>query len=203
MFVPFVTQTDTSMPDPQDREAEFDALYRANPDPYGVRSRWYEQRKIAVLMAALPPWRFRRAYEPGCGTGELTLRLSNRCDELLAGDFSAAAVAVAAERTQGVPGLRLMRHRLPEGWPSEEPPFDLIVLSEVSSFLTPAQMQAVAVSCSQSLLPGGILVACDWRPDFDGRASSVDQAHEALAALDMVQRVRHEEDDFLLQVWGG
>jgi hypothetical protein len=89
-------------------------------------------------------------------------RLATHCNELLAGDFSAAAMAVATARTQGVPELRLMQHHLPEGWSSEEALFDLIVLSEVSSFLTPAQMQAVAADCSKSLLPGRILVACDW-----------------------------------------
>ena len=31
----------------------FDAWYRDDPDPFGVRTRWYERRKLAVLLAAL------------------------------------------------------------------------------------------------------------------------------------------------------
>ena len=32
----------------------FDRLYAADPDPWGFTSRWYEQRKYALTVAALP-----------------------------------------------------------------------------------------------------------------------------------------------------
>ena len=47
------------------RRSYFDALYAGSEDPYVVRHRWYEIRKRAVLLAALPRARYRRTYEPG------------------------------------------------------------------------------------------------------------------------------------------
>ena len=42
--------------------AYFERLYGANPDPYGLRLRWYEQRKRELTLAALPHPRYRSAY---------------------------------------------------------------------------------------------------------------------------------------------
>ena len=75
------------------KKGYFDAMYGASDDPYAVRTRWYEERKRAVLMASLPRRRYLNAFEPGCGAAELTLQLAERCDSLLASDFSEAAVA--------------------------------------------------------------------------------------------------------------
>ncbi|MGJ7615394.1 MULTISPECIES: class I SAM-dependent DNA methyltransferase [unclassified Variovorax] len=179
----------------------FDALYAASDDPYVSRERWYEARKRAVLLAALPQARFRNAYEPGCGIGELTLALAARCDRLLSSDFSAQAVALARERTIGCPHVRIARHTLPVDWPRDEGPFDLIVLSEVGYFLQRDDMQRVAEQCSESLDEGGTLVACDWRPDFSERSLSTADVHGMLAGIGLARLVLHEEDDFVLQVW--
>ncbi|MFE7421819.1 hypothetical protein [Rhodococcus sp. NPDC057529] len=59
----------------------FDAMYAASPDPWGFGDRWYEQRKYALTLAALPRPRYRRAFEPGCSIGILTAALAHRCDE--------------------------------------------------------------------------------------------------------------------------
>ncbi|RYZ03452.1 MAG: class I SAM-dependent methyltransferase, partial [Comamonadaceae bacterium] len=106
-------------------------MYGATDDPYELRSRWYEQRKRAVLMAALPRERYASAYEPGCGAAELTVALAQRCDAVLASDFSARAVAAAQRRTAALPNVRVEPHTLPADWPVDDAPFDLIVLSEV------------------------------------------------------------------------
>ena len=194
--------------DPGQAEAEgqgqrryFDALYAASDDPYVSRERWYEARKRAVLLAALPQARFLNAYEPGCGVGELTRALAPRCDRLLSSDFSAQAVALARERTSGCPNVRIARHTLPADWPHAEGPFDLIVLSEVGYFLQRDDMQRVAECCMSSLDAGGTLVACDWRPDFTQRSLSTADVQGMLAAIGLARLVLHEEDDFVLQVW--
>ena len=54
-----------------DKTAYFDAMYGHSDDPYALRTRWYEQRKRAVLMSALPHPRYGRAFEPGCGAAGL------------------------------------------------------------------------------------------------------------------------------------
>lgn len=179
----------------------FEGLYGASEDPYDLRTRWYEQRKRAVLLAALPMQRYARAYEPGCGAAELTVALAQRCDALLASDFSPRAVAAAQRRTAGLPNVRVVQHTLPVDWPANEEPFDLIVLSELGYFLDADAMQKVAALCAATLAPGGTLVACDWRPDFAERALPTTQVHDVLADLGLPRLVLHKEADFVLQLW--
>lgn len=182
-------------------QAYFDQMYGASDDPYGLRTRWYEERKRNLLLAALPARRHANAFEPGCGVGELTFALAARCDRLLASDLSAHAVAVARQRCAALGHVRVERQDLPAEWPDAAGPFDLIVLSEVGYFLEASAMQALAARCDRSLGAGGTLVACDWRPDFAERALPTDQVHAAIDALGLARIVRHEEDDILLQVW--
>lgn len=184
-----------------DQRPYFDALYSASEDPYALRQRWYEARKRALLLAALPQARYRRVYEPGCGIGELTLALSHRCDDLLASDFSAHAVTLARKRTEGRPNVRVEQHVLPADWPREGGRFDLIVLSEMGYFLDRNDMQRLARCCEETLEADGTLVACDWRPDFAQRSLSTSDVHGALAALGLARLALHEEDDFVMQVW--
>ncbi|MEJ8851569.1 SAM-dependent methyltransferase [Variovorax rhizosphaerae] len=183
------------------RREYFDALYEATDDPYGLRNRWYEQRKRAILMASLPRERFASAYEPGCGAAELTLDLAQRCDAVLASDFSAPAVLGARTRTAGLANVRVDQHHLPVDWPMAEAPFDLIVLSEIGYFLDAGAMQQVAALCSATLGADATLVACDWRPDFQERALSTECVHSILGEIGLPRLVVHAEHDFLLQVW--
>lgn len=54
----------------------FEDMYRRADDPWHLSERWYEQRKYDLTVAALPLPRYRRAFEPACSVGELTLRLA-------------------------------------------------------------------------------------------------------------------------------
>ena len=184
-----------------DRHGYFDALYGDNDDPYALRTRWYELRKRNALLAALPKARYRAGYEPGCGAGELTAALAPRCDALLASDFNDGALTAARVRVAGLTNVRVQKHDLPADWPHAQGPFDLIVLSEVGYFLDADAMRAVARACRDSLDADGTLVACDWRRDFDARVLPTDTVHALLSDLGLERLVRHEEDDFLLQVW--
>jgi len=179
----------------------FDGMYGDSDDPYALRTRWYEKRKRESLLAALPRERFRNAFEPGCGIGELTVALAARSDHVLASDFSTAAVEIARKRCNAMPNVRIERQQLPYNWPRDRGPFDLIVLSELCYFLTAEDMHALTRCCGQSLDDDGTLVACDWRPGFKERVLGTDEVHAALGGLGLTRLVRHEEDDFLLQVW--
>ena len=181
-------------------QAHFDAMYAQSDDPYSTRARWYEQRKRDVLLASLPRSRFRHCYEPGCGSAELTVALAARCDAVLAADFSPTALQAARSRTVGLSNVRLEQHALPADWPSAQR-FDLVVLSEVGYFLEWRAMQEMAQQCAASLDEDGVLVACDWLPDFEGRATSTSAVHAALAAIGLAPLVTHHEDDFHLLVW--
>lgn len=185
-----------------DRSPYFESLYGEAEDPYGLRTRWYEQRKRDVLLAALPHRRYAKAYEPGCGAGELTVALAARCDDVLASDFSPRAVQTAKNRTADLANVRVVSHVLPQDWPQGDAPFDLIVVSEVGYFLDAPAMRTLADLCAASLGVDGVLVACNWRPAFAERALSTDAVHGAFASTGLARTVHHAEDDFLLEVWG-
>lgn len=78
----------------------FEQMY-ADEDPFGYRSRWYEQRKRDILLGALPYARFARGWEFGCSNGELTAQLAPRCDTLLATDLSQQAVSFGERARAG------------------------------------------------------------------------------------------------------
>lgn len=179
----------------------FDAMYRSSDDPYGLRDRWYEQRKRELLLATLPARQFTHAFEPGRGVGEMTTRLAARCDHVLASDMSTRAVALARERCAALRNVTVQRQVLPDDWPPGT--FDLIVLSEVGYFLDTKAVQTLAACCRAALSAEGTLIACDWLPAFTQRATATCEVHALLDGLGLARLARHEEDDFLLQAWSG
>ncbi len=180
--------------------AFFDDFYVAGgPDPWGFTDRWYEQRKRALTLAALPRPRFRRAFEPGCSIGVLTAELAGRCDQVLATDPAAAAVAAATARLAGVPGVDVRRSRVPHEWP--EGSFDLVVLSEVGYYCDAPDLHRLVDLAASSLTDDGVLVACHWRHTVAEYPVSGDAVHEALLAHPRLAALaRHTEEDFLLDV---
>ena len=115
----------------------FDDRYATNPDPWGFEDRWYEKRKYALTLAALPRPRYRRGFEAGCSNGVLTEQLAARCDQLVACDVAASAVNSARSRLAGG-DVDVIQGGIPNQWP--EGPFDLIILSEVGYYLDQRDM---------------------------------------------------------------
>ena len=180
----------------------FEALYAASDDPWQVRERWYERRKRALLLACLGKPRYRSAFEPGCGNGELTAALAPRCERLLACDGAASAIAAARRRLPGqAPGLRIERRSLPAEWPAGER-FDLIVVSELGYYFDGAAQESMLALARANLGADGELVLCHWLHPFGDRVTSTAELHARAAALPgMVRTVRHEDPDFLLEAW--
>lgn len=172
----------------------FDAMYEASPDPWGFTSRWYEQRKYALTLAALPARRYRRAVEIGCSVGILTAGLAERCDELIALDPSPAALTAAGKRVPS--NVQLVRGSVPSGWPTG--PWDLVVLSEVGYYLSDSDLQVLLDLVEQDLAPGGTVLACHWRHPVADYPLTGDQVHLALTRWPRLSRI--EEEDFLLDV---
>ena len=192
----------SNQPRGQDRNlrAYFDGLY-ATRDPYGTAHRWYEQRKRNILLSALPHRTYERVFEPACGTGALTRELAARSSHVLASDFCEDAVAQARGRLQMFANVTFGNHRIPAQWPASDLSFDLIVVSEVCSFLQFAEIQDVARRCAASMAPDGVLVVCDWRWPFDARVTDADEAHRMFGDLALHPLVQHAEEDFLLSLW--
>lgn len=177
----------------------FERLYGEAPDPWLVRQRWYERRKQALLLACLPRERYRHAYEPACGTGQLTKALAERCDAVLASDRAARAVETARQTVAHLPQVKVQQHQLPSEWPDQI--FDLIVLSEWAYYLSEADLTELARRCRQSLSADGTLIACHWRPDFEQRVQSTAHVHACLGFSAWTRLLHHEEHDFLLEAW--
>nr|WP_154924132.1 PIG-L family deacetylase [Microbacterium testaceum] len=181
-------------------QAYFDDMYARHDDPWGFDSRWYEERKRAVLLAALPWRHYRATFEAGCSTGALTAQLANRSDRVLAVDLAEAALDRARLRLGGRPSVELRRATLPDDWP--EGAFDLVVLSEVAYYWAGADLDRGLTAAVASLTLDGHLVACHWRHPVAEYPRSGDEVHDALAARpDLVRLVRHEEEDFVLEVF--
>jgi SAM-dependent methyltransferase len=180
--------------------AWFESFYAANgPDPWGFESRWYERRKRALTLAALPRERFASAFEPGCSIGVLTEQLAARCDRLLATDVAPQAVERARERTRDLPGVRVELRAVPHEWP--EGRFDLVVLSEVGYYCEPADLEELARRAARALTPDGVLLACHWRHEAPECPMSGDAVHEVLRSQPRLATLsRLEEEDFLLDV---
>lgn len=178
--------------------ADFEAFHARHDDPWGLDTRWYERRKRALLLAALPRERFADALELGCASGATTRLLAERAASVVAVDASETALARARDR--GVPpGVRYLRQELPEEWPDGR--FDLIVLSELGYYWSPDRLAVAADRIDASATADAVLVLCHWRPVIDDAAQTGDEVHAAFAARPGWRTLaRHAEDDFLLDV---
>lgn len=181
----------------------FDRQYaESGTDPWGFEDRWYEERKRAITLAALPRRRFAAAFEPGCSIGVLTAELADRCDTLLSTDVAAAALEVARTRLLHRPHVRFARGGIPELWP--DGPWDLIVLSEVGYYCGDLELGVVIERIRRTLRPDGVLLACHWRHPVTDYPLRGDEVHERLRAeTGLTVLVEHLEDDFRLDVLAG
>lgn len=185
------------------RLEHFETLYAACDDPWNVRGAWYEQRKRAILLAGLGQPRYRSAFEPGCGNGEMSAALAPRCERLLACDGAASALQVAARRLPDAlaRGVRFEQRCLPSEWPREER-FGLIVISELAYYFDAVTIDAMFTDARASLAPGGELVLCHYLRDFDDRVTATDQVHAIAARLPGLRCTLHHQDEaFVLDVW--
>jgi hypothetical protein len=156
-------------------DLELDRVHQRAADPWGVDSRWYERRKRDLLLAALPRPRFQRALEVGCSTGALTEALAARSDTVLAIDQSSTALDAARRRLAGRPEVAVREVDVSRDWP--EGSFDLVVVSEVGYFLSPAALDRVVERVAGCLTEDGVVVLCHWRHRVDGWVMDADEVH--------------------------
>lgn len=174
----------------------FDERYARERDPWRTRSSWYERRKRAVVLAALPRERYRCALELGCGTATLTAELARRADAALGVDASLPAL-VEARRTLGALPNAWVEHRtIDEGLPAAD--IDLVVVSELGSYVDPAALGRVLDEARDR---GAHVVLCHWRGEGDDLVASAAEVHARAAAVPGLRRVvEHVDDAFLVDV---
>jgi 2-polyprenyl-3-methyl-5-hydroxy-6-metoxy-1,4-benzoquinol methylase len=138
----------------------FDALYAADPDPWGFAASDYESDKYAKTLAALPRQRYAWALEVGCSIGVLTRQLAGRCEGLVSIDASGIPLRMARERCRDCSSVRFSQMIVPQDWPDGE--FDLILLSEIVYYLCAADVAHLARRVETSLAVGGDVVLVHW-----------------------------------------
>ena len=180
---------------------DFEAMYRADSDPWQVETSWYERRKLAVLLATLPHEHYRRAWEPGCGPGVVSAALAGHVDELVASDVSATAVTLAQHRTRDLPGVQVVRSQLPEV--PFGGPVDLVVAAEFLYYVPDlgAALDVLWSVCE----PGAHLVVMHWAHLPHDAFRGGPEMH-AQIRLDSIRRkarsvITHVDQDFLLDVY--
>lgn len=158
----------------------FEHVYGNSDDPWNFETSPYEAAKYARTLAALPRERARRTLEVGCSIGVLSAQLARRTDELIALDVNDKALARTARRLADLglsAGAHTRRGRLPDSLPTG--PFDLIVLSEVLYYLSPADLGRALDEVLARLSPGGHLLLVHWTPHVHDYPQTGDAVHEA------------------------
>jgi protein-L-isoaspartate O-methyltransferase len=177
----------------------FEQMYADDADPWGFEERWYEQRKYALTLAALPREHYASAFEPGCSIGVLSAQLAERCDRLTAWDIVPSAVVKAKDRLANTRHVTIEQRAVPDEWPDEV--FDLIVLSEVVYYFDEEAAERLRDRAVASAMPDATLVAVHWRGETNYPLSG-DEAHRLIDSAAGLQRVAHHvEPEFLIDVW--
>jgi len=158
----------------------FDDVYRANNDPWQFASSPYERGKYATTLAALPHPHYGRAFEIGCSIGVFTAQLALRCGHLLSIDVSEAALAQAQQRCAGLPQVEIKKMQVPHEFPAGE--FDLILVSEVGYYFSPADLARTADQMLAALPPGGQLLLVHWTPVVPDYPQTGDEVHDFFLA---------------------
>ena len=177
----------------------FDDLYGRHDDPWSFDTSWYERRKRALTLAALPRERFRSAFEPGCSIGTLTEGLAQRCERLLSTDVSARALDLARQRLRGRSHVEFELRSVPGEWPDGT--FDLIVLSEMAYYLDSSGLDQLIDAAVAAVDADGALVACHWRHPVTDYPIPGDAVHDRLRQRSgLAVLAEHLEEDFRLDV---
>ena len=169
--------------------AYFDALYRADPDPWRFKTSAYERAKYDATLAAAGMSRYRHGLEVGCAIGVLTRDLARLCDRLLAIDVSDVALDMARKHCFDLPNVTFEKRMVPAEFPAGR--FDFILLSEVLYYLTPSDLEAVAAQCIRALEQGGVIVLCHWQGETDYPLTGA-QASDLFLQFTSGRALRHE-----------
>jgi len=138
----------------------FRRIYARSADPWAYQTSDYEQEKYQRTLVTLGERRFKSGFEPGCSIGVLTRLLATRCDALLAADIVEEPLQTARKLCADLPWVRFTRLRIPDEWPGGH--FDLIVLSEVLYFLTPADIARLSGRVRDALDYDGVVLSVNW-----------------------------------------
>lgn len=154
----------------------FERIYARKHDPWEFETSGYEAWKYDITLANLPNERYHRAVEAGCSIGVLTQQLGLRCDTLLGIDVSEKALDKARNRCSGMPHVRFRRMQIPSEMPDDT--WDLILVSEVAYYWTPADLERAVTELADRHEAGGHLVLVHLTENVPDYPLTGDQVHD-------------------------
>jgi hypothetical protein len=179
--------------------AEFEARYRADPDPWGYASSPYEREKYAGTLAACGSGPFAGALELGGSIGVFSAQLAPRCRSLVTIDGAPTAVAAARRRLADRSNVELVLDSIPGDIPPRS--YDLVVASEILYYLSAFDLDRTLSTLKARLVCGGRLVAVHWRPAGAERPFTAAEVHAILEREPWLTLVdSRPTDDYLLDV---
>lgn len=180
----------------------FEAMFRGDPDPWGLESRAYEAAKHHRSVEALNGRRYRQGLEVGCAGGMLTRRLADVCDRLLAIDVSPTALNRARQRCLDAPQVKFDCLNFPEQTPRTAG-FDLLVLSEVAYYWSDDDLGRTVDWIAHGLVPGADILLVHWTGETDYPQTGDGAVTGLRSRLDeTVVEVRAERTaEYRLDIW--
>jgi SAM-dependent methyltransferase len=185
---------------------DFDALYEADPDPFHVRSSFYEQRKLGLVLDCLTRPFYPAVWDPACGIGEMAARLAPRAERVLASDASPQAVHLTRRRCSSCGNVEVKQLTQPQPPPGEADAFDLIVVSEFAFYLSDQGRRDTFQVLHDAAADRAELVAVHWRRrplDGAGYVSGEQVQEEVVSCLEprgWHHVVQHDDRDFIIDV---
>jgi trans-aconitate methyltransferase len=143
----------------------FDALYRADSDPWRAETCWQEHWKRRAVDRALGPGKFKSGLELACGNGASTAALARRFDRLIAVDGSPAAVAIASNRMAHVRNVSFACARLPEEFPERR--YNAVIANELLYYMPENAAAALLGKVRASLRNRGMFITVNHARKFD------------------------------------
>jgi SAM-dependent methyltransferase len=181
----------------------FDQMYEHSLDPWSLAHSWYEHRRHAIMLAALPYQEYRHAFEPGCSVGVLTEKLTYRCHHVTATDVATTALERASRRLRAggrQQQVTLLHRSIDQPWPQAS--FDLVVLSEVCYYLRREVLRAVLDRECPRLMPGATVIASHWRRPIAGYPMTGEGANDVIAATPGLHLIGSYRDaDVVIEVF--
>jgi LmbE family N-acetylglucosaminyl deacetylase/protein-L-isoaspartate O-methyltransferase len=200
-FEPFLDSTPLPLAEPVEQEL-LERMYAVGEPPGRHERSWYESRKRAITLAALPTEGLGRVLEIGPGSGLLTVELARRADELVSVDVCTDALRGArrrlAEEDLGE-RVEMLHGRVPDVWPAGR--FDAVVVSEVAYYLTPGEWATTLRLIRGALAESGALVLVHWADRLPQCPLDTETAHDlAVDVTGLRTTIHHVEEDFVLRV---
>jgi predicted O-methyltransferase YrrM len=181
------------------RQADFEARYRDDPDPWSYTTSDYEREKYAATLAACGQAPFGNAIELGSSIGVFSLMLAPLCRSLVTVDAAPTAVAAARRRLDAFESVTTILGTIPDAIPRRS--YDLVVASEILYYLEPDELSSTLAVLRDRMRPGARLVAVHWRPAGPERPFDAAEVHAMVRRQSWLAQVGCEpRPDYLLDV---